>query len=143
MTLLKSHDHLAGELAEHHAAILTRPAAPRGHAAAGEHHGFPLARSVGTGELVAHSGAGWESVAVVVAAYRHTVTVRCPNGCRGHRPRLVGAHTHGRAGGNGEGSRMPHCHSLAQKVGYVVLDLDNLCAVVPVCRCDGVTCPNR
>lgn len=81
------------------------------------------------GPLIARSGTDWWAVAVVVAASGDQVTVRCPHCPPDQRGRPT-LHHHGRAGGNGEGHRAGHCRTW--RGDYVVLDLDNLTAAVPL-----------
>lgn len=106
---------------------VTRAAA--GHAAAGGHHGYPLAQHRDTGQLVAWIGDGWWAVARVVAASPDQIAVACPY-CLPDRRGKPTLHHHGRAGGNGEGHRAGHCRPW--RGDYVVLDIDDVTATVPL-----------
>lgn len=131
----------------------TRP--PAGYTAAGEHHGYLLASpavpssvastqsnllsiphsmtsvtSRSRGPLITRSGNDWSAVAVVVAASGDQVTVRCPHCPPDHRGRPA-LHYHGRAGESGEGHRASHCRG-QWRGDYIVLDLDDLTAAVPL-----------
>lgn len=114
------------------------PRAPKGYIKAGRHHGYYLARHRRTGRLIGLVDGRWLPVARIVRASPHQLTIEC-----GRRCKLVGERTThrlyvGRIRQVGEGERSPSCagsECRGADSGQLLLDLDDLCASVPICPC--------